>query len=158
MSELFKVIIPIKLFCPHCGAQHVDEERNGEKWQRRAHTTHRCQGCGRDWDVYASGAQHDTAQIPREVPQGALKELRDVVDRSAKPLDDSGPPIRGFGDPGYRYARPADPSFVIYNDAARLDWLGFDLGRLRELYETLMKDVGADIRITIDALRAQKKT
>lgn len=54
--ELPKLIINAKLFCPYCGFPHVDEERNGEKWNRRAHTTHRCQGCGGDFDVYVSGA------------------------------------------------------------------------------------------------------
>lgn len=54
--ELPKLIIQAKLFCPYCGARHVDEERNGEKWHRRAHTTHRCQSCGGDFDVYVSGA------------------------------------------------------------------------------------------------------
>lgn len=55
-TELPKLIINAKLWCPHCGARHIDEERNGEKWQRRAHTTHRCQGCGGDFDVFVSGA------------------------------------------------------------------------------------------------------
>lgn len=50
MPELMKVIIPIKLWCPYCGTRHIDKERNGEKWHRRAHTTHRCQGCGKDWE------------------------------------------------------------------------------------------------------------
>jgi hypothetical protein len=53
--ELPKLIINAPLWCPHCGARHIDEERNGEKWHRRAHTTHRCQSCGGDFDVYVSG-------------------------------------------------------------------------------------------------------
>jgi len=57
--ELPKLIISVHLWCPHCGAQHVDAERNGEKWHRRAHTTHRCQSCGGDFDVFASGAAGD---------------------------------------------------------------------------------------------------
>lgn len=55
MADLPKIIIPIKLWCPHCGARHIDETRNGERWDRRAHTTHRCQNCGGDFDVYVSG-------------------------------------------------------------------------------------------------------
>lgn len=56
--QLRKVIMPAALFCPYCGARHLDETRGGERWDRRAHTTHRCQanGCGRDFDVYVSGA------------------------------------------------------------------------------------------------------
>jgi len=53
--NLPRIIIDAALFCPHCGARHVDEARNGEKWHRRAHTTHRCQACGGDFDVYVSG-------------------------------------------------------------------------------------------------------
>ena len=52
---LVKIIIPLSLWCPHCGARHVDETRNGERWDRRAHTTHRCQFCKEDFDVYVSG-------------------------------------------------------------------------------------------------------
>lgn len=57
--ELPRLIIDAKLWCPHCGARHIDESRNGEKWHRRAHTTHRCQSCGGDFDVYVSGAADD---------------------------------------------------------------------------------------------------
>lgn len=49
-------MIKVRLHCPHCGSRHVDAERNGERWDRRAHTTHRCQDCGEDFDVYVSGA------------------------------------------------------------------------------------------------------
>jgi len=55
-----KLIIEYRLFCPYCGVRHVDETRKGERWDRRAHTTHRCQNCGEDFDVYVSGrAQSD---------------------------------------------------------------------------------------------------
>lgn len=57
-AEVPCLIIPIKLWCPHCGVTHIDETRGGERWDRRAHTTHRCQDCGGDFDVYVSGA-HD---------------------------------------------------------------------------------------------------
>lgn len=56
MTQLLKIIIPHALWCPHCGARHVDEERNDEKWDRRAHTTHRCQQCKSDFDVFVSGS------------------------------------------------------------------------------------------------------
>lgn len=59
MANLPRIIIDAPLFCPHCGARHVDESRNGEKWHRRAHTTHRCQSCGGDFDVYVSGQAPD---------------------------------------------------------------------------------------------------
>ena len=57
--DLLKIIVPLPLWCPHCGARHVDETRDGERWDRRAHTTHRCQNadCGKDFDVFVSGAK-----------------------------------------------------------------------------------------------------
>lgn len=57
--NLPRIIIDAKLFCPHCGERHIDESRNGEKWHRRAHTTHRCQKCSGDFDVYVSGQADD---------------------------------------------------------------------------------------------------
>lgn len=62
--QLRKVIVPAAVFCPHCGDRHIDEARNGEKWDRRAHTTHRCQGCSQDFDVYVSGAPADAPEVP----------------------------------------------------------------------------------------------
>lgn len=58
-KHLPRIIIDAPLYCPHCGARHVDESRNGEKWHRRAHTTHHCQKCGGDFDVYVSGQAPD---------------------------------------------------------------------------------------------------
>lgn len=77
--NLPRIIIDAVLFCPHCGARHVDESRNGEKWHRRAHTTHRCQSCGRDFDVYVSGQAQDEQLVKKE-PSSGWSALRDVVD------------------------------------------------------------------------------
>lgn len=55
MIELLKIIIPLKIFCPHCGERHIDDRRDSERWERRAHTTHRCQQCAMDFDVFVSG-------------------------------------------------------------------------------------------------------
>jgi len=57
-----RIIIDAVIFCPHCGARHVDEDRNNEKWTRRAHTTHRCQSCHQDFDVFVSGQKPTAAQ------------------------------------------------------------------------------------------------
>ena len=54
-EQLHKIIIPVALWCPYCGTRHVDETRKGKRWDRCAHTTHRCQDCGEDFDVYVSG-------------------------------------------------------------------------------------------------------
>jgi hypothetical protein len=66
MAHLPRLIIDAPLFCPHCGDRHVDESRNGEKWHRRAHTTHRCQSCSKDFDVYVSG--QDFEPVPEATP------------------------------------------------------------------------------------------
>lgn len=69
MKHLPRIIIDAVLFCPHCGARHVDESRNGEKWHRRAHTTHRCQACGGDFDVYVSGQASDEKPVVPPAPK-----------------------------------------------------------------------------------------
>jgi len=62
MAELIKLIIPLKLWCPYCGVRHIDEPRDGQRWERRAHTTHRCQGCGKDFDVFVSGTPDEEVE------------------------------------------------------------------------------------------------
>lgn len=89
--NLPRIIIDAVLFCPHCGANHVDEERNGEKWHRRAHTTHRCQSCGNDFDVYVSGQEPNpapvrtTANLPGDWAIQALQALQlDFVEKTGR--------------------------------------------------------------------------
>lgn len=65
MSRSLRIIVPIDLFCPYCGKRHVDENRNGIDWHKKAHTTHRCQHCGKDFDVYASGAPEGATKIKK---------------------------------------------------------------------------------------------
>lgn len=55
MSNTVRLIIPARLWCPYCGVRHIDEKRNSGRWDRQAHTTHRCVGCQREWEVYVSG-------------------------------------------------------------------------------------------------------
>lgn len=71
MSDVARVIIPVPLWCPHCGLRHVDHERAHVPWHKRAHTTHRCQGCGMDWDVYVSGAPVDEPPTPEETEEAS---------------------------------------------------------------------------------------
>lgn len=86
--NLPRIIIDAVLFCPHCGANHVDEERNGEKWHRRAHTTHRCQACGRDFDVYVSGQAQPAASGEVEakpdtgIPKEAAQIIKEALERA----------------------------------------------------------------------------
>lgn len=44
-SGVMPTPIPMLLWCPGCGARHVDE---GE-WATRIHSTHACQSCGMVW-------------------------------------------------------------------------------------------------------------
>lgn len=37
--------IPVQLFCPKCGTQHVDRD----EWAVRPHSSHACQNCGLVW-------------------------------------------------------------------------------------------------------------
>jgi hypothetical protein len=76
--------VPMLLFCPACGAQHVDE---GEWATTRAHRSHECQalGCGHVWrpaDVATVGVAKLTTQGTADgspVPQlgQAERVLRD---------------------------------------------------------------------------------
>jgi hypothetical protein len=96
VKQLPRIIIDAVLYCPHCGARHVDEARNGEKWHRRAHTTHRCQACGGDFDVYVSGQavdeQPDAPESePRISPTAALRaqwKRKPVVGDRVRVVDD----------------------------------------------------------------------
>ena len=77
-----RIIIYAVLFCPHCGARHVDEAHNGEKWHRRAHTTHRCQACGGDFDVYVSGQAADVRILdPIGTADDSAKSIKELLER-----------------------------------------------------------------------------
>lgn len=80
--NLPRVIIDAVLFCPHCGARHVDESRNGEKWHRRAHTTHRCQACGGDFDVYVSGqSPGHVVRDPVGQADSSAERIKELLER-----------------------------------------------------------------------------
>ncbi len=55
------LVLKASLYCPHCGSRHIESVGGDPKlrWERRAHTTHRCRGCGGDFNVYVSGASDD---------------------------------------------------------------------------------------------------
>lgn len=92
-----KLIIEVPLWCPYCGAKHVDETRNGEKWDRRAHTTHRCQKCQRDWDVYVSGSPNDGSPPVAQATAGTPIDFKAAIvklEQSYRELAESGSSIR----------------------------------------------------------------
>jgi rubredoxin len=42
--------IPMLLWCPECGARHVDGlSTDGTDWATKPHHTHACQNCGMVW-------------------------------------------------------------------------------------------------------------
>lgn len=48
--------IPMILFCPNCGTQHID----AGAWENPPHRTHFCQGCGHLWrpaGVFTEGVE-----------------------------------------------------------------------------------------------------
>lgn len=50
------VPLPLLLWCPECGARHVD----AGAWATRPHKVHACQSCGHQWRpalVYTVGVQ-----------------------------------------------------------------------------------------------------
>lgn len=50
--------IPMLMFCPQCGLQHVDAPSAAREWENPPHRSHECQGCGHVWrhaDVHTTG-------------------------------------------------------------------------------------------------------
>lgn len=81
--------IPMVLFCPACGEQHIDKAN----WESPPHRTHLCQVCGHLWrpaSVYTEGVA--------EVPLGT---------------SDTRPAIRG------RATLEAQPAMLAVIEAAR---------------------------------------
>ena len=103
--------LPTLLFCPFCGAQHVDR---GEFATRRHHK-HLCAACGRAWRVepYAVGVE--------AIPGRAAPEARAALYREVppQPLDDTPEEIaeaeQWLSREGFRFNADVD---MKYADAA----------------------------------------
>lgn len=57
--------IPMILFCPGCGRQHVDARNPAVGWDNPAHRSHKCQYCGAIWrpcDLPTQGVLRITTQ------------------------------------------------------------------------------------------------
>jgi len=66
--------VPVLLFCPHCGEQHIDAPDADKDWTNPPHRSHECQFCGWVW------RPSDTATT------GVLKiETQGKVDKPARP-------------------------------------------------------------------------
>ena len=60
--DLIQIIIPVKLWCPSCGARHIDDDHSGKAWHLRAHRTHRCNKCHREFNVTVVGDSSGTPE------------------------------------------------------------------------------------------------
>lgn len=68
--------IPMILFCPYCGLQHIDAPEPDKGWTNPPHKSHLCHDCGHVWrpaDVATTGVESlttvgekDTLPVIRE--------------------------------------------------------------------------------------------
>ncbi len=85
--DLGNIVVDMILFCPACGAQHIDKPeplsglspvyRPATGWTNPPHRSHLCHSCNHIWrpsDVHTNG----------------------VAEISSKGVNDSTPPIRGL--------------------------------------------------------------
>jgi|GEM_PF-2668692 len=88
--------IPMILFCPACGLQHIDQAEPECGWDNPPHRSHLCRGCGHIWrpaDMATTGVENiNTAgssdspairgqalcagPLPRAVLRRAVEEMR----------------------------------------------------------------------------------
>lgn len=134
--------IPMILFCPACGEQHIDEpepslgkrflDPGAKEWTNPPHRSHLCQGCGHIWrpaDVATEGvARIETAgkadSEPAE-PQPALQAAEAEVVRLREGLEQIA--VEEFS---------GSPGMSIYAAGAN------ELGRLKKLARALLSDQG----------------
>lgn len=83
------VPVPMLLFCPKCGMQHVDSPQPEKAWTNPPHRSHECQDCGHVWrpaDVPTNGVatlttkgQRDGSPVPPLYSADTIAELRKVI-------------------------------------------------------------------------------
>lgn len=81
--------VPMLLFCPGCGLQHIDapDERT-PGWTNPPHRSHLCHGCGYIWrpcDRPTDGVAALTTKGPKDCPPapGTAAELAKYIDEAA---------------------------------------------------------------------------
>jgi hypothetical protein len=102
--------IPMLLFCPNCGQQHIDQPDPSEGWDNPPHASHKCvgpNGCGAVWrpaDVTTTGVERiqTRGKSDNYFPHGRL-----ILGREEEPvawlrdLDGTGSMhVCAKGDPG----------------------------------------------------------
>ncbi|HYC55854.1 MAG TPA: hypothetical protein VEL28_13045 [Candidatus Binatia bacterium] len=74
-----RVPIPMLLFCPRCGLQHVDGPQPEKNWTNPPHRSHECQGCGYIWrpsDVCTDGVLAIATKGKADQPAAPLRQPR----------------------------------------------------------------------------------
>lgn len=102
IPQIKKLVRPIDmvLFCPKCGAQHIDKPQPAKNWTNPPHRSHECQKCGSIWrpaDVATNGVaqiqtkgQHDHALMLQKVHSFVMDE------RFVFQLTDTGKEVLAF--------------------------------------------------------------
>lgn len=87
--------IPMVLWCPACGMQHIDEPAPEKGWDNPPHRSHECQACGLVWrpaDVPTAGVdaiQTKGARDGRAIPHPeAMVRIARSADAPADPSSD----------------------------------------------------------------------
>jgi hypothetical protein len=115
-AELAAVAIPMLLFCPRCGAQHVDAPDKAKGWENPPHRSHLCDSCGIIWrpaDVPTTGVAEIASLSERDtwsVGRGCVPvdtELGDC-ELCSKPLL-RGQFVNQYDDVGTAHANCDDP-------------------------------------------------
>lgn len=119
MTEIAPV--DLKLFCPNCGAQHIDEPQPEKGWTNPPHRSHECQFCtGADGKPFTWRPSDDYTNGVREIK---TKGKRD-------------------SDPMPRLTASAIASLIeegeieksaLYADDGYINGIGFAIGRIAEL-------------------------
>lgn len=86
--------IPMVLYCPACGVQHIDQPQPEKGWTNPPHRSHECQACGCIWrpaDVATTGVEviqtHGTADTWLRLPSCAVPAQPSSPDMEAARRD-----------------------------------------------------------------------
>lgn len=68
--------IPMVLWCPVCGTQHIDKPQLDRGWDNPPHRSHECQGCGLVWrpaDVPTTGVERISTKGKQDIDLDNLR-------------------------------------------------------------------------------------
>lgn len=123
--------IPMILFCPTCGEQHIDAPNPTIGWDDPPHRSHQCQACQHIWrpaDVATTGVREiqtrGTADSAPVIPRVAIREaaLREAAQIARRDIDE----LRRSG----RAAQSADGRVTLAVAAGRSEQIATDIESL----------------------------